>query len=229
VTGRPFTLFHNSDIHSSGAVGISIASLTKNAIIEAEFPGLHPLTDELAITSSEGNLVHTIDNVNPSRLLLAAIQKHNLNLASQASAAFKEDHVYMQIIDGNNHRFSRILSGDPSRGTIALDDIAPAEGTKIRMHYLPIQDWQAQPRLITPTRKSALDFLTLPETNASNITSIPFNSPMAPNEDTVVVDDMFLAGSENGCIVRRANGDNEAAEAPWKAAIPHGLVRMHLE
>lgn len=50
LTGRPFTLFHNTNILSSGAVGLCLHS-SGNPDWGIDFPPeLHQLTDDLEVT-----------------------------------------------------------------------------------------------------------------------------------------------------------------------------------
>lgn len=48
------------------------------------------------------------------------------------------------------------------------------------------------------------------------------------DEDTVDLQDVFLAASENGCIVSRTQGCSRVAETPWKTAVPYGLVSVDI-
>ena len=44
------------------------------------------------------------------------------------------------------------------------------------------------------------------------------------NDDTVVLEDVFLAASESGCIVSRA--EEGKGEKPWKSVVPGGLTSL---
>ena len=112
----------------------------------------------LVVHSTEGNLVNALDNANPSRLLLHAIQNHPSVATQNISKELRlylgtmkqEDsqHKVFLFQDGvaYSHSFIpqldqlfHITSGDPSRGSIALDtDSAPPEGTlvQVRLMYL---------------------------------------------------------------------------------------------
>jgi hypothetical protein len=49
ITGRPFTLFENKRIHSTGAVGIAL--MGEHSQLGITFPeGLNPITSQLTIT-----------------------------------------------------------------------------------------------------------------------------------------------------------------------------------
>ena len=42
--------------------------------------------------------------------------------------------------------------------------------------------------------------------------------------DTIVLEDVFLAASENGCVVSRSTGGGH--ERPWKCSVPGGMVGL---
>ncbi|KAH7923827.1 hypothetical protein BV22DRAFT_1035883 [Leucogyrophana mollusca] len=130
VTGRPVTLFHDNQIYSSGAVGLGLTT-SKAPASSVEFPGLICLTPPLVVTRSEGNLVNELDNANPTRLLLNAIRKHGIDDRN----SFKEDDFYLGVVeDGQLNQVYHILSGDPSRGTIALQShAAPPVGAVVQV------------------------------------------------------------------------------------------------
>lgn len=124
------TLFHNADVHSTGAVGLALTgSKTRRQTSSVEFPGLRALTPRLIVTRSassifvrerltevdldahlyrsEGNLVNTIDDGNPSRLLLAAIQQQGI----ENVASFKDAEFYLGAFRGDQVCFIYFLFG----------------------------------------------------------------------------------------------------------------------
>ncbi|KAH7915434.1 hypothetical protein BJ138DRAFT_997911 [Hygrophoropsis aurantiaca] len=131
VTGRPVTLFRDNEIFSSGAVGLC-STTPHPPTVNVDFPSLLCITPPLKITRSEGNLVNTLDDANPTRLLLNAISKHGIN----SNNPFKEDEFYLGVVDnGQLSEVYRIMSGDPSRGTIALQSpSAPPEGSVVQVY-----------------------------------------------------------------------------------------------
>ncbi|KAG1777207.1 hypothetical protein EV702DRAFT_1226200 [Suillus placidus] len=132
ITGRPVTLFHDGEIYSDGAIGIALQPSLSHTSLTVKFPGLVDLTPDLQITSSEGNLILTVDNGNPTRVLLAAMNKHRLD---GCDVLLKDDEFYIGVMsDGKVERLHRITSGDPSRGTISLGTMsAPPQGSIIRV------------------------------------------------------------------------------------------------
>jgi hypothetical protein len=107
VTGQPITLFSNGDVLTSGAVGIGIFPQFEEVVHGYE--GLEPLSDTLQVTryanarlayghvlkffSSQGNLVHSLDGSNPSKLLTSAISSR-----SSATLNPKDEDFYLGLL-----------------------------------------------------------------------------------------------------------------------------------
>lgn len=114
ITGRPFTMFFNDRVYSEGAVGVAISGVSHSLHVDFP-PNLQPLTPELTITryvphtdiassssrlhprSCEGNLINSLDNLNPARMLLKAIEAagiHNM----------KDDDFYLTLTQDGHVR-----------------------------------------------------------------------------------------------------------------------------
>ncbi|KAG2131817.1 hypothetical protein DEU56DRAFT_813472 [Suillus clintonianus] len=213
ITGRPVTLFYDGEIYSDGAIGIALQPSMGHTSLTVEFPGLVDLTPDLRITSSEGNLIFTIDNGNPTRLLLAAMNKHGFD---SRDVLLKDDEFYVGVMsNGKVERLHRIISGDPSRGTIALGTTsAPPQGSIMRMLYLPRRD-EAALNLEPTHRNASISLIATPD-------SIGGEPPSSVLEnDVLVVDGNFIAGSENGFVLRR-----DAKEESWPCTLPGGRARL---
>jgi hypothetical protein len=155
-------MFFNDKVYSEGAVGVAISGVPRSFHID--FPAnLKPITPEVIITrcvslianlcmpsslhfhSVEGNLIKSIDNLNPTRVLLKAIE-------TAAIHNFKENDFYLVLVQGGQVRIGllsidtstdispqkkrvfRITSGDPSRGTISLEShAAPPQGSTVQV------------------------------------------------------------------------------------------------
>ncbi|KAI0375818.1 hypothetical protein BV20DRAFT_18529 [Pilatotrama ljubarskyi] len=232
ITGRPYTLFHNDSIHSSGAVGVCLSSPIR-PYTQSAFPGLEAITRPMIVTSSEGNLVNALDNANPSRLLLHAIQSHpSLGpLAEQGISS--ELKLYMGTLKqkGGTHELDQlyyVMSGDPSRGSLALDtDAAPAEGALVQVFLLlpsaavdAIGEVQKQRDANGARRTRSLTFVS---TSIEEMEGSPASLP-GQDSETRVLEDVFLAASENGCIVSRS--EDGRSERPWKCGVPGGMVGL---
>ncbi|KAG1743215.1 uncharacterized protein EDB91DRAFT_1126270 [Suillus paluster] len=214
ITGRPVTLFHDGEVYSDGAIGIALQPSLGHTSLTVEFPGLVDLTPELQITSSGGNLILTVDNGNPTRLLLAAMNKHGLD---GRDVLLKDQEFYVGVMShGKVERLHRITSGDPSRGTIALETTsAPPPGSVMRMLYLPRRDEIAL-NLESTHGNASLSFIATPDCIG--------DEPPSPvlDTDVLVIDGIFVAGSENGFTLRRG-----AKEESWSCKLPGGRARLH--
>ncbi|KAG1763056.1 hypothetical protein EDD22DRAFT_889033 [Suillus occidentalis] len=213
ITGRPVTLFHDGEIYSDGAIGIALQLSLGHPSLKVEFPGLVDLTPDLQITSSEGNLILTVDNGNPTRLLLAAMNKHGLDIRG---ALLKDDEFYVGVMgDGQVDRLHPITSGDPSRGTIALGTMsAPPPGSIIRMLYLPQRDevnLNSGPTL----ENTSISLIATPDSFGDGRPSSVLEN------DVLVIDGIFIAGSENGFILRRGT-----KEEGWTCTLPGGQASL---
>ncbi|RPD66989.1 hypothetical protein L226DRAFT_477042 [Lentinus tigrinus ALCF2SS1-7] len=228
VTGRPYTLFYNDSIHSDGAVGICLSSGPCSSAW-SEYPGLEAITRPMIVTNAEGNLVNALDNANPSRLLLHAIQNHPA-VAASAEHISKDLQLYLGTLKqvGVSHQLDQlfyIMSGDPSRGSIALDtDTAPPEGSMVQFFLLPPT---TKPDVLnevlnqgTPQRSLAFASTSLDDLNAA-LPDVPDAEGPA---GTMILHDTFVAASENGCIVSRATGGK--SERPWKCSLPGSLMGL---
>ncbi|KAH7885163.1 hypothetical protein F5I97DRAFT_1340042 [Phlebopus sp. FC_14] len=257
LTGRPVTLFHNGQVHSDGAVGVALTSHTASPppAVDLAFPPLVALTPDVVVTSSEGNLILSLDFGNPTRLLLAAIQKHGLSLSAGPVWIGKEDEFYVGVLESDVIvQLHRINSGDPSRGTIALDtSAAPREGRVVRLYHLP----RGEPHYPFDAKRDLppLTFFVAPETSPESLQpSATFSSSVPPSEvkpqdecdakHAVQVKHpnerqkkssgilmsctgTFYAASENGFTLSRGNkGSTTASEGPWTCVVPGGRVGL---
>ncbi|KAG0704823.1 hypothetical protein DFH29DRAFT_909971 [Suillus ampliporus] len=213
ITGRPVTLFHDGEIYSDGAIGIALQPSLGHPSLTVEFPGLVDLTPELQITSSEGNLIFTVDNGNPTRLLLAAMNKHGLD---SRDVLLKDDEFYVGVMsNGKVEQLHRITAGDPSRGTIALGTMnAPPQGSIIKMLYLPRRD-EVVLNLEPTHGNTSISFIATPDCIS--------DGPPSPvlDKDVLVIDRNFVAGSENGFTLRRG-----AKEDSWSCTLPGGRAGL---
>ncbi|KAF7972016.1 hypothetical protein HWV62_19221 [Athelia sp. TMB] len=209
ITGRPVTLFHNGGVHSTGAVGLALTGQKETRTASVE---------------SEGNLVNTIDDGNPSRLLLAAIQKAGI----ETVASFKDAEFYLGAFRGEElSQVYRITSGDPSRGTIALEShAAPIAGTTVRLfHRAELPDFSAIPHQFSSTGPLAERHIAFLASSADMPPTPLQVDDMGKAEEAMLLS-AFVGASENGFVVSR-NWDGQAApeglEAAWKCTVAGGL------
>nr|GAT50526.1 predicted protein [Mycena chlorophos] len=207
ITGRPVTLFKNGEICDSGAVGVAISHPATRCGMR--FVGLEPLAKPMTVSQSEGNLVVALDNKNPTQLLLAAIREKGINLTTPdyeefGLATFHDDQPSQMFV---------ILSGDPSRGTIALRSMsAPPPGSRVQFFHRPKSN---AIQTVDDSSRKTFGFTVVPETLAYE--------QFQQNDEggfELELPDSFLAGSERGFLVSRAN------EAPWTCSIPGSSVEL---
>ena len=72
----------------------------------------------------------------------------------------------------------------------------------------------------------SLTFATtsIDDLNAASPAPSPSQEKDSGDEDTIVLQDVFLAASESGCIVGRA--EEGKGEKPWKSVVPGGLTSL---
>ena len=122
--------------------------------IEIYHPDLAYVSDWMTITSCRGNIILTLDDASAARSLLSAINASRSNDSTQ----YKEDEtsLYLEVQFNSNdtqdaHTLSnssplysmpasldnkvyRITSGDPSKGTLAVDTLKDLQnGMKVRV------------------------------------------------------------------------------------------------
>jgi hypothetical protein len=113
--------------------------------------------------------------------------------------------------DGDLWQVHRVMSGGPSRGTMALDtETAPGEGTSVQLFYCPND--AAAHTIPLHAAKNTLSFVTAPQCESALA---------GQGEDTVtVLEDTFLAASENGFMLSRED------EMTWTCVTPGAQARL---
>jgi hypothetical protein len=104
--------------------------------------------------------VHELAGANPSKMLLAAIQR-------MPSKPDKDDEFFLGVLRaGRLEALYHIMSGDPSRGTMALEaDSAPAAGETVQV------------RLVEPGRTLGRRAHGVARSSISHGTSMPRSLP----------------------------------------------------
>lgn len=215
ITGRPVTLFHNQNIYDSGAVGIALKRPRSKSrtIVRTEFMGATPLSPPMTVTQCEGNMINSLDNSNPTKLLLAAIRKHGMDM--ETSGTFKDNEKFSlaTVRNGKLSQMYKITAGDPSRGNISLDsEHAPSIDTQVQFCYRPKSAILRIPERFSFTSPDTLAFITCDEPQEIDACGSSVKVDMLPHT--------FLASSENGFVMCRS-GDE--AEETWTCTVPGGL------
>ncbi|KAI0265603.1 hypothetical protein BC834DRAFT_924224 [Gloeopeniophorella convolvens] len=209
VTGRPFTLIHDDAVYSSGAVGVALSASPRPAL-QTSFIGLRAMSAPLMVTQSEGNLINELDSANPTSLLISAIEKSALS-----GEAAKDDEFYLGVLrNGKLWQVHHIMSGGPSRGTMSLDtETAPVEGTLVQLFHRP------RTGAVSAAPPSAAKH-TLTFTASIQPDAAPPPAVESADSEVTVLDDAFVAASENGFMVSRE------AETTWTCTAPDAQARL---
>ncbi|KAJ7212274.1 hypothetical protein GGX14DRAFT_448494 [Mycena pura] len=219
ITGRSVTLFENDKIHDSGAVGLALRYPKANA--KVQFVGMKPLCDPMVVTQSEGNLIISLDNKNPTQLLLAAIRQSGVEFSASESLKDSDEFSLATLQADDPHQMYSIMSGDPSRGTIALKSMsAPLPGARVQFFHRPKSTTVTIPQGMTnhSNLRQTLGFVVCPEMRHYE------HHDGSADDIEHVLPNTFLAGSESGFIVSRVQ--NGTGESPWTCSIPGGLATL---
>ncbi|KAJ7696020.1 hypothetical protein B0H17DRAFT_1054600 [Mycena rosella] len=222
ITGRPVTLFKGDKIYESGAVGVALRN--SKATADVQFLGMKPLSSPMVVTRAEGNLVISLEDKNPTQLLLTAIRNAGIESIGPESLKDNDEFSLATLQAGKPHQMCNILSGDPSRGTMALRSLsAPPVGAQVQFFYRPKSTSATIPQELTrpPSPRHTLGFIVCPE-----MREYTHPSTVGEGSDGVahIFHDTFLAGSEGGFISSRSQ--DGASEAPWSCSIPGGLATL---
>jgi small ligand-binding sensory domain FIST len=140
INERPLTMMWGKNLVFDGAVGL--AMLNQGDKLDVRFNGVRPITDTLQVTASTGNIVESLNNSNPTRILLQALEKStSVKASSMASYAsihpLLHESVFLGTVDpssGKPMRMYKITAGDPSRGPLSLEvGRAPSPGESIQV------------------------------------------------------------------------------------------------
>ncbi|TDL23219.1 hypothetical protein BD410DRAFT_787541 [Rickenella mellea] len=227
VNGKPFSLLRNGTLHTSGAVGLALTG-TPPPTSSLSFHGLTPLAAPMVITKWEGNLIHELDGSNPSQLLLNAIRSRGLT-----GEIMKSDDFFVGMLDSQTadqskfHRVYRIQSGDPARGSIALEsDATPSQNWSVQFLHRPSSERVMLPDGMLQSRSQPNSMSCPPTEFTLGFLADPTDEYVAPAGDApdIVDDNMhstrvfhnaFLASSENGFI-----SNIGMDEPPWRCTVP---------
>lgn len=75
--------------------------------------------------------------------------------------------------------------------------------------------------MIAPS-PDTLSFINLPFDEAAR-TGVTIGSEITEEDDLTILPDVFLAASENGCIISQNRG-HRSMETPWKLSVPHSVA-----
>ncbi|GLB45542.1 hypothetical protein LshimejAT787_2301020 [Lyophyllum shimeji] len=232
ITGRPVTLFHNDNIYDSGAVGLAFRR-APGASAQTEFSGVLPISPVMTVTDCEGNMLNALDDTNPTQLLLDAIRK--TGIAMDASQSFKDEETFLLGVVPNAaepQQMYSITAGDPWRGNISLaSQNAPAVGTQVQVcapiHLMANSEIRPSWQFFHRPKSAKVEVpMTRPRSNDTSAlrflacAEIPFDSVEVGDGEVEVLQDAFIAASENGFVLGRPNEDT------WTCIVPGGVASL---
>ncbi|KAN0128649.1 hypothetical protein V8E53_013568, partial [Lactarius tabidus] len=214
VTGWPHTLIFNGSVKPSGTVGLTLSG-SPRTVTQTAFPGLqaprhnHATQSNTVHPPSKGNIINELDTANTTALLASAVEKSTL-----ARDTAEDDEFYLGVLrDGKLWQLHHIMVGGPSRGTMALEtETAPGVGTCVQLFHRPARHDIALAAGVL--RKNTLAFVA--SSQVSNDAAALLEE--RDDDDVTVLEDTFVAASENGSLLRRGN------EAAWTCVAPGAQV-----
>ncbi|KZT31892.1 hypothetical protein SISSUDRAFT_1067368 [Sistotremastrum suecicum HHB10207 ss-3] len=224
LTGRPYTLFQDrSRIFSQGAVGIALGNLASPQGRTSHFEGFQPIGTPNTVTRqvswfySDGNLIHTLGGANPTRILMKWLEDTH-----KPATLTKDVNIYLAILSSSANepiqRLYGITSGDPGRGSIALDaQVGHLTGRRVQFYHRP-NDLKVVPFSSSPTPSSVI-FVPASGDGAH----IEVSAAKLASEEVSCLENVCLSVSENGFSLQSpTSGD---ATSPWHSRIPGTLTR----
>lgn len=258
----------DGQILGEGAVGIAFLRDAGQvddgpSSFRTEFVGMKKLSDPMTVTrcvncslkvsflivvySREGNMINSLDDSNPTRLLLGAIDLAGIGATKEESsspfaATFKDDEQFalgLMSVDGEILETYKITAGDPSSrgGSLSLDaPRAPEVGSAVQVRLSIHDKWPLAnisqflhcpanmqlmvPRSLLPAPQKTVAFLTVPELSTSNDASENIDADR-------ICDDTFIASSTQGFVVSRpVNQSAQAKSEPWSSSLPGGIALL---
>ncbi|KAF8333659.1 hypothetical protein F5887DRAFT_993643 [Amanita rubescens] len=230
VNGRPFTLFHNKHVYDLGAVGIALkGSSTRDFASGVSFVGLSPVSKPMNVTRCEGNMVISLDDQNPTQLLLSCIRESSL---AETPSSLKDDlgFVLGVVEDGELVQVHKITAGDPSRGTISLGtQSSPKEGATVQFFHRGTNSLHdpltEQGILFAPYASTGEEPSFKPKSlNFFSVTGDDMFKAQANSEGAYILQDTFIAASENGFLF--SPKQRELRENSWTCAVPGAFATL---
>ncbi|GJJ15622.1 hypothetical protein Clacol_009900 [Clathrus columnatus] len=213
VTGTPFTLFYNGEQFSSGAVGVALNNTRGFNVKSVDYPNLIPFSEPMNIQRVDGNLIHVLNDLNPTEILLKAIA------ANPALQIGKNDSLYLghslpSSKTSKVKRVYRILAGGQSRGTLALEaDASLKAGDLVQFYVLTAQP----PDVRIPSIPGGINFICTGKEDVVS-SSLHDNS----TSDIEVTENLTIA-SEDGFLVSEAD-DSSSFRCTVPGSIAHVIL-----
>ncbi|KAI4518633.1 hypothetical protein K525DRAFT_280442 [Schizophyllum commune Loenen D] len=213
LTGLPHTLFYNKRILDRGCVGVAL-DLWPQASVKPTFAGMRRVDARtFSVTEAQGNLITGLSGEKPTHHFLRAAREAG---AEPAMSLVEDQGFALGVVDGGTvTQMHTIMSSDPSRGTLALEEgayIPP--GKQVAFFVRDPSVSSAVRDLLKRPLHPMIAFANPPHMNAFEGDHLPgsgdVHSSKADSHDTtldaifpdsaeeLVLPDTFLASSEEG-------------------------------
>ncbi|KAH7098987.1 hypothetical protein BKA62DRAFT_711038 [Auriculariales sp. MPI-PUGE-AT-0066] len=229
VTGHPSTMFHNGNIVRSGAVGLALTRPSRSQLT-CSLDGFRVLTPPVRVGSARGNIIHTLNKDKATRHLLLAI--HNAGMDVE-KAVGKDDEFYLALLRRDSLAVmlsSRTLvldtslldcvlqinSGDPSRGSIAVEsEWGPETGDIVQILHRSVST--PSESILQSAPPAGLNFTT------STLELLHTWRDNMSDDEVIEMLEVFTANSENGFMLRQS-----FSAAPWVCSFPGVATHLRL-
>ncbi|CAG8510466.1 7587_t:CDS:2 [Paraglomus brasilianum] len=220
TTARPVTLFYNEHVLSQGVVGFSLTP-TSIGDIALQHSSLSPFGDIMKITKCRGNIILELDGLNATRLLLDSLRAGNADVS-------KETELYLGIYPPSVDRYddstliiSKITSGDPAKGSMAIDTIDDLQVNQcVKFMYRSTGEPTKIMKDHTQNSKESSINLILSVSDPEDCQNSTIKNP---DEPKVSKSNTFGGISENGIIIGHGG-----VEGSWVCNIPNSMITTRL-
>ncbi|KAL1671374.1 hypothetical protein EV122DRAFT_295522 [Schizophyllum commune] len=204
LTGLPHTLIYNKRILDRGCVGVALDTWPQ-AEVKPTFSGMRRVDEKTySVTEAQGNLITGLSGEKPTHHFLRAAREAG---AEPAMSLVEDQGFALGVVgDGTVTQMHTIMSSDPSRGTLALEEGAyiPAgkevaffiRDTSLSTAVRDLLRRPSQPRIafVHPPYMGSAE--VEPSHDAGDYASLESVFPDSAEE--IILPDTFLASSEEG-------------------------------
>ncbi|KAL1742732.1 hypothetical protein HDZ31DRAFT_42627 [Schizophyllum fasciatum] len=177
LTGLPHTLFFNKRILERGCVGVALDA-SPSMCVRPSFPGMRRVDGKVyTVSEAQGNLVTGLSGEKPTHHFLRAARAAG---AEPATSLVEDQGFAMGVVVGDMvTQMHSIVSSDPSRGTLALEEgayIPPGKQVAFFVRDLSACASDAIRHLTGQSSRPTIAFANPPYTN-------PFGAQFAGHGD----------------------------------------------
>ncbi|KAL1658598.1 hypothetical protein GGF50DRAFT_120703 [Schizophyllum commune] len=204
LTGLPHTLFYNKRILERGCVGVALDSWPQ-AEVRPTFAGMRRVDGRtFGVTEAQGNLITGLSGEKPTHHFLRAAREAG---AEPAMSLVEDQGFALGVVDGDMvTQMHTIMSSDPSRGTLALEEgayIPPGKEVAFLVRDPSVSS--AVRDLLKRPAQPEIAFVNPPYMGSSEVESLhdignhPTLDAIFPDSaQELILPDTFLASSEEG-------------------------------